>query len=341
MKRSLIALVAVAALVVAGCGSKPEPSGSGATAREPYTLVLDYFPNADHAALYAAKAHGDYAKAGLDVQIKAPPDPSAPLKLLEAGRADIAISYEPELMLARDRGATDLVSVGALVQVPLTSLISLPKGKVPNAAALAGKRVGTAGIPYQDSYLQTIEKRAGVKPSSVKETNVGFNLVPALLAGKVDAILGGFWNYEGVDLRRRGKKPVVMRMEKLGVPTYDELIFVVRKRSLDAAGASRLRRFLQATAEGVRLLRADPSAGVDALLKASPDLERGLQTAAVQATIPALLPPHGKPFGWQDPSAWARYEQWMRANGLLKRSPTSAPPLTNEFLPGEELDSGG
>jgi putative hydroxymethylpyrimidine transport system substrate-binding protein len=336
--RALLALLAAAALLAAGCGQKPEPSGAGAGKQEPFTVVLDYFPNADHAALYAAKAHGDYARAGLDVSLKPPPDPSAPLKLLEAGRADVAISYEPELLLARDQGASGLVSVGALVQVPLTSLISLPKGKIHNARDLAGKRVGTAGIPYQSAYLQTIEQHAGVNPSSVKEINLGFNLVPALLAGKVDAILGGFWNYEGVDLRRRGKKPVIMRMENLGVPTYNELIFVVGRHTLDAAGASRLRRFLQATFAGARLLRSDPSAGVDALLKASPGLDRGLQTAAVKATVPVLFPSQaGKPFGWQDPAAWARYEQWMRANRLLKRPPLSAPPLTNEFLPGQQL----
>ncbi|HEY7076371.1 MAG TPA: ABC transporter substrate-binding protein [Solirubrobacteraceae bacterium] len=338
MRRAL-ALIATA-LLAAGCGAKSEPSGSAPGRQEPYTVVLDYFPNADHAALYAAQASGDYARAGLDVKLQAPPDPSAPLKLLQAGRADVAISYEPELMLARDRGATDLVSVGALVQVPLTSIIALPKGKVHGPRDLAGKRVGTAGIPYQSAYLQTILKHAGVNPKSVKETDVGFNLVPALLGGKVDAILGGFWNYEAVDLRRRGRKPTVLRMEKLGVPTYDELIFVVRKQTLDTAGASRLRRFLQATFAGARRLRASPAAGVDALLKASPGLDRGLQTAAVKATTPVFFPPKGKPFGWQDPAAWARYELWMRANGLLKRPPTSAPPLTNEFLPGAPLDSG-
>jgi putative hydroxymethylpyrimidine transport system substrate-binding protein len=332
MKRAL-ALV-VAAALLAGCGQKSEPTGPGGTTPEPFTVLLDYFPNADHAAIYAAKAHGDYARAGLDVKIVAPPDPSAPLKLLQAGRADVAISYEPEVMLARDRGESDLVSVGALVQQPLTSLIALPKGKVRTARDLAGKRVGTAGIPYQAAYLETIAKHASVNPSTIRQIDVGFNLVPALLSGKVDAILGGFWNYEGVDLRRRGKKPVILRMEKLGVPTYNELVFVARRQSLDTAGASRLRRFLQATFAGARLLRSNPAAGVNALLKASPDLDRGLQTAAVKATAPALFPPAGRPFGWQDPTAWARYERWMRANGLLKRPPTTAPPLTNEFLPG-------
>src|SRR5204862_310766 len=154
-------------------------------------------PNADHAALYAAQAAGLYARAGLDVHIESPPDPAAPLKLLHAGRADLAISYEPEILLARDRGAEDIVAVGALVQKPLTSVISLPAARIATAADLAGKRVGTAGIPYQTAYLQTIVRHAHAAPA--REVDVGFNLVPALLSGKVDATLGAFWNYEGVD----------------------------------------------------------------------------------------------------------------------------------------------
>jgi putative hydroxymethylpyrimidine transport system substrate-binding protein len=340
LRRALTVLAALA-LLAAGCGEKPEPGPNATASSEPLRLVLDYFPNADHAGIYAAQASGEYRKSGLNVDIKAPPDPSAPLKLLEAGRADLVVSYEPELLLARDKGADDLVAVGALVQKPLTSLIALPDSKITGAKDLAGKRVGTAGIAYQSAYLKTILDKAGVDPGSVKETNVGFDLVRPLITKRVDATLGAFWNYEGVDLQRRGKKPQILRMDQLGVPTYDELVFVARKQDLDQGGASRIRRFLQATARGHRTLENDPKVGVDALLKASSGLDRGLQTAAVQATLPVFFPADKKqPFGYMDEAQWDAYGRWMQASGLLKRPANAGRALTNEFLPGQGLDPG-
>jgi putative hydroxymethylpyrimidine transport system substrate-binding protein len=340
MKRLPIAALAVAALLVAGCGEKPEP-GSGARAGTPQSLrvMLDYLPNADHAGLYAAQAMGDYKAAGLDVTLTPPPDPAAPLKLLQAGRTDLAISYEPELLLARDQGATDLVAVAALVQKPLTSLMSIGPHPIRDPAQLSGKRVGTAGIPYQSAYLKTILARAHA--TNVKETNVGFNLVPAMLSGKVAATLGAFWNYEAIDLQRRGRHPVALRMDQLGVPTYAELVIVARKQDLNTDGASRIRRFLQATARGYARLRTHPEAGVDALLKADNGLDRGLQLASVKATMSVFFPAdHSEPWGWQNRDDWDRYALWMKQHGLLKGEPNGGAALTTEFLAGQEHDPG-
>jgi len=345
MRRSptLAAVVLAAAAALAGCGEKSEPGGGASAGGRHAALrvMLDYLPNADHAGLYAARAEGDYGRAGLDVTLTPPPDPSAPLKLLRAGRADLAISYEPELLLARDQGATDLVAVAAIVQKPLTSLMSIGKAPIRNPGQLAGKRVGTSGIAYQSAYLKTIARRASVDPGSIKETNVGFNLVPAMLSGKVDATLGAYWNYEAIDLQRRGRSPVALRMDQLGVPTYAELVVVARKQDLDENGASRVRRFLEATATGYRRLQTRPQAGVDALVEADKGLDAGLQTAAIKASLPVFFPSSKRrPWGWQDRATWDRYALWMKQHGLLKGAPNGGAALTTEFLPGQQLDPG-
>jgi putative hydroxymethylpyrimidine transport system substrate-binding protein len=338
--RIATALLAVAcltcALALAACGTKQDAvSASGA---KRFTVMLDWFPNADHAPLYSALAHGDFRAAGLDVQPVIPSEAAEPLKLLAAGKVDMAISYEPELLLARDEGLK-LVSVGALVQRPLTSIIALPGQHVSNVSSLAGKTVGTAGIPYQAAMLRTaLQAAGGVSPTKVKEVNVGFNLVPAMLSGRVAATLGGYWNYEAIQLRLAHKHPLVIPVDRAGVPTYDELVLVVREDEARKRGQD-LRAFLQALTHGQREVRADPAAAAALLVRANPSLELRLQLESISQTLPATLPTNQSlPYGWQAPSAWATFASWMSSRGLLTHNPGSGlPPFTNEFLPGQGI----
>jgi putative hydroxymethylpyrimidine transport system substrate-binding protein len=321
---------------MSACGSKQDVTSTRGV--KPFAVMLDFFPNADHAPLYSAIAHGDFRTVGLDVQPQTPSDPSAPLKLLAAGKADMAISYEPELLLARDQGLK-LVSVGALVQRPLTSIIALPSQHVKRVADLAGKQVGTAGIGYQSAELRTALQSAGVRPATVREVNVGFNLVPAMLSRKVAATLGGFWNYEAIQLTLMHRRPVTIPVDRVGVPTYDELVLVVRQDEARTRGQD-LRAFLQALTRGEQEVHSDPAAAASLVLKANPDLDLKLQLASIERTLPVTLPADAsKPFGYQDPAAWAAFGQWMLSRGLLQHDPYAAglPPFTNEFLPGQGI----
>jgi putative hydroxymethylpyrimidine transport system substrate-binding protein len=332
----LVSAIAIAcALTVSACGSKHDVTSAPAV--KPFTVMLDFFPNADHAPLYAAIAAGDFRTVGLDVRPQVPAEPADPLKLLAAGRVDMAISYEPELLLARDQGLK-LVSIGALVQRPLTSIIALPGQHVRTVADLAGKRVGTAGIPYQAAELHTALQAAGVAPGRVTEVNVGFNLVPAMLSGKVAATLGGFWNYEAIQLRLLHRHPVVIPVDRAGVPAYDELVLVVREDEARTRGQD-LRAFMQALTRGERTVGANPQAAAALVVRANPSLEGKLQLESIRQTLPATKPAHaGDPYGWQEPSAWASFGAWMLAHGLLQHNPNGGlPPFTNEFLPGQGI----
>jgi len=331
----LLACMAGACLLALGaCGAKHDTLSASGT--KPFTVMLDWFPNADHAALYAALAHGEFRAVGLDVKLLAPSQTDEPLKLLAAGKVDMAISYEPELLLARDQGLR-VVSIGALVQRPLTSIIALPAAHVSSTADLRGKTVGTAGIPYQTAMLTAALHAAHLSSSAAKQVNVGFNLVPAMVSGKVDATLGGYWNYEAIQLALAHRSPTVIPVDKAGVPTYDELVLVVREHDARTRGQD-LRAFLQALSRGEREVRADPAAAAALVMKANPSLQRKLQLESIRRTLPAAQPPPGKPFGWQDPTAWAHFAEWMYAQRLTNHPPgAELPPFSNEFLPGQGL----
>jgi putative hydroxymethylpyrimidine transport system substrate-binding protein len=335
-KRLILVIAALSAVVLAGCGEKQETVTGSPSGAQQLTLMLDWFPNADHAGIYQALAEGDFSKAGLNVHVQVPSDPAAPLKLLAAGKVDAAISYEPEVLLARNQGLA-LVSVAAIVQRPLTSIVSIGSKHITTAAQLRGKRIGDAGIPYQHAYLTTILARAGVPASSVKEINVGANLVPAMLSGRVDATLGSFWNYEAIQLAMLHKRPNVIHMEQVGVPTYDELVVVVRKDTI-VNHPDVVRRFVQALGRGYEAVRRDPQAAATNLVHASSGLDPKLQLASIKATLPAFFPSSSAdPWGWQDSKQWTAYGQWMLKNRLISNPNAVVDASTNELLAGQGL----
>jgi putative hydroxymethylpyrimidine transport system substrate-binding protein len=316
-------------LGLAACGEKSEDTTGAAT--EPLSLTLDFYPNPDHAGIYMAQKLDYFREAGLDVSIQTPSDPAAPIKLLAAGKTDLAISYEPEVMLAREQGL-DVVAVGALVDRPLTSLIWLEKSGIKGVAGLRGKTIATAGIPYQNAYLKTILARAKLAPSDVKAVNVGYGLLPALVGGSAQAMLGGFSNVEGVDLRLRGKDPVVTPVDELGVPTYDELVLVARRDRLEEDPQA-IRLFLGALARGTAAAIESPEATTKALLEANPNLDPKLTKAEVSATLPLL-----SKRGTMDPGEWKAFIAWMNENGLISGRPATAEVLSNAYLAGQIPD---
>jgi putative hydroxymethylpyrimidine transport system substrate-binding protein len=337
MTRFRIPAVALAvlafALLLAACGEKSEETGGE---RESFTLTLDFYPNPDHAGIYMADKLGYFEEAGLDVQIETPSDPAAPVKQVAAGRSDLAISYEPEVALAREQGL-DVVAVAALVNQPLTSLIWLGKSGIKGVADLKGKTIATAGIPYQDKFLETILARIDLTPGDVKSVNVGFGLLPAVVGGSAQAMLGGFRNVEGVDLRERGLAPTVTPVDQLGVPTYDELVLVARRQSLEES-PDKFRLFLAALERGTEAAVAQPGAATTAITEANPDLEPKLAAAEVKATLPLLgARTPGQPYGYMDPKEWATFAGWMRDNGLIESLPQAGELLDNGYLPSGEI----
>ncbi len=328
---AVVVAMGAVALALSACGGGNEPSTGSPSNPQPFTLDLDWYVNPDHAGIYSALDRGFFKQAGLDVQPQVPSDPSAPIKEVAAGRSDLAVSYEPEVLLAQDKGL-DVQAVGAIVNRPLTSLISLPKAGIASAAGLRGKTVGTAGIPYQSDYFETVLQRAGLPASAANEVNVGLNLLPTLIAGRVDAILGGFRNVEGVDLQQRGLDPRIVPVDQLGVPTYDELVLVARRSTVDQHPEA-IRSFISALAQGTSYATAHPQEAANAVLMAGKGLDPMQTRAEVDATLPLLAGSPGRPYGFMDPHEWREYADWMADHDLISSAPRTSDILTNELLP--------
>jgi putative hydroxymethylpyrimidine transport system substrate-binding protein len=326
----VVAVVVTLAAILAGCGEKEETVKGGET--EPFTVALDFYVNPDHAGIFRALGRGDFSEAGLDVDTQVPADPSAPIRQVAAGRADLAISYEPEVLLALDQGLP-VKAVAALVDQPLTSLISLPEADIAKPADLEGKTIATAGIPYQTAFLESILDAEGLAPDAVEQVDVGLGLLPAVLSGRADAMLGGFLNVEGVDLELRGLNPRIVPVDELGIPTYDELVLVANSDRVEEDPEA-IRLFIAALERGTLDAAENPDAATDAVLEAGEGLEPRLTAAEVEETLPLLVGEgEDERFGFMDRREWKRFIVFMANEGLIARRPGTEEALTNALLP--------
>jgi len=276
-----------------------------------FTVLLDWFVNPDHAPLFCAKYTGAFEKAGLNVQLIAPTDPDIPPRLVAAHQADIALSYQTQLYLLCDQGLP-LRRTGTLINQPLNTLMALGTAGIHSIADLKGKKIGYSVAGVEDVLIGTMLSTAGLGLADVTLVNVNFNLVTSLLSHEVDAVIGGYRNFEENELREKGADPVVFFPEDYGVPRSDELIMMSNAAALND---ERLPAFLTAVRDGGDALRADPKGMWRQFIKDQPSLNDTLNKTAWFQSIPYFAP---DPFKL-DVKRYATYRDFMFAKGLIKK----------------------
>ncbi len=322
MRKRLLGTLVVA-LLTSSCGSSGPAATSGSAAAPPpqkVTIQLDWYPNPDHVGLYTGIDRGFFAAAGLAVQPISPSDVSDAIKLVAAGRVDLGISYEPELFFAQQQHIP-ATAVAAMVPTALNSIIARGDRGIHSVRDLQGKTVGVDGSASTDAFLSTVLAHAGLNPNTaVRREVVRFGLLQVLLAGKVDAIAGGFQNIEGIDAADRGLHPVIFPVDHYGVPTYDELVVIANSQRLadDPAYAGMVQRFVAALAKATNWARHHQTAAIAVMRKESYRDYQNDIARSVPATLRLLrtsaLSIH----------AWNRFGMWMYRSGLLQSKPDAA-----------------
>jgi putative hydroxymethylpyrimidine transport system substrate-binding protein len=290
-----------------------------AAAQDKVRLLLDWFVNPDHAALVIAKQRGLFAKQGLDVELIAPADPNAPPKLVAAGQAEYALSYQPTLQMLAAEGLP-LVRVGVLVAQPLNSLVALEDGPVKTIADFKGRKIGYSIAGFEEALLGAILEKAGLTLKDVTLINVNFALTTALMSKQVDGVIGAFRNFELNDLALHKAKGRLWEVEKNGVPTYDELILVTKRETVDVA---RTKRLLAALAEATAWLRANPDEAWGIFSTSGKELDGELNKLAWKDTLPLLA---------ADPTALDRDRYQAFADFLVKRGLIKQAPPLDSYL---------
>ena len=282
-------------------------------AADKLTVLLDWFYNPDHAPLVIAKEGGFFEKHGLDVEMIAPADASAPPRLVAAGQADIAVTYQPDLMLQVKEGLP-LTRIGTLIETPLNALIALKDGPIKTLADLKGKKIGYSVASLQNAYIGTVLASVGLTEKDVEMVNVNFNLTTSLMSGQVDAVIDGYRNVELIQLGLEGKPGRAFFLEEHGVPAYDELIYVTRN---ELRGDPRMARFLAAVEEATIYLTNHPDEALATFVKAHRELDNQLNRDSFYATLPRFA----KRPAALDIGRYDRFAEFMKAKGLLAAVP--------------------
>jgi putative hydroxymethylpyrimidine transport system substrate-binding protein len=295
-------------------------------------VALDWYPNANHAGLYLAQARGHFEAEGLEVELYTPSDPTLVLQTVGAGQDTLGISYQTDLLLARAQ-EVPVVSVAALVQHPLLAVMALESAGITRPADLVRQKVGYPGIPSQEAILATMLETDGASLDDVELVSVGFELVPAVISGGVAAVMGAYWTHETILAEREGYPVDVLRVEEWGVPDYYELVLVAAEESV-AEQPETIAAFLRAMQRGYVEAIAEPTAALDALEAASPDLDRPVEEEGIELLIP-VWQDGVSVFGTQTPERWNAYAAWMVERGLIPDDLEVDAAYTVDLLPTE------
>ena len=281
-------------------------------AKEKMTLLLDWFINPDHGPIIIAKEKGYFSDQNLEIEIIAPADPSAPPKLVAAGQADLAVSYQPQLHLQLTQGLP-LIRVGTLVATPLNCLLVLENGPIKTPQSLSGKKIGFSVAGVEEILLSAILEKYGVKIEDVELVNVNFSLSPSLMSGQVDAVIGAFRNFELNQMKIENVPGKCFFLEEEGVPPYDELIYVANSKNIDK---EKIRKFLKATELATQFIINNPEESWKIFASTSKELDDQLNKMAWADTIPrfALRPPAF------DSGRYLEFQDFLLQNKLINKA---------------------
>jgi putative hydroxymethylpyrimidine transport system substrate-binding protein len=320
------------AVLLAGCGgggdesvkaqagdgeAKPRPRWSGPP-REVFVTV-EGLESASDLGILMAEKHGFFADAGINATVLAPAAPIRSIAYVASGSSVFGVTRLPQVAMSRAKGVK-VAAVGSLISQPTMSMIWLPGSKIRSVADLKGKRIGIAGLPSEAGFLESVLRGEGLTLDDVRLERVGYELVPSLLDGRADAILGS-WNQEGVELEARGEKPVVTRLRSLGAPDYEELVVVARADRV-AEDPRLVRDFMSAVVRGANAAVKDPAGAVEVLqqdLEANPETDPQTRKLEAQETLPLL-----STTGVIDADSTEELLEWMHEEGLMQGKLTSS-----------------
>ncbi len=327
MKKLLSILMAVLMLlVIVGCGAKPSTApaeSSKAPELKEIDVVLDWYPNALHAFLYTAIEKGYYAEEGLKVNIRFPSNANDAMSLVAAGKAQVGLYYQQDVIMARVNQKVPVRSIGAVVQSPLNIVLNLKSANIHSPKDLVGKTIGYAGTELSEALIRSMMANVGADYSDVQMIDVGFDLMSSMTTGNVDATIGCYVNHEVPQMIKEGFEVDYFMVDGYGVPTYYEGVFMSNDEMIKN-DPDTLKAFLKASAKGFADMKINPEESLAILLKNQNTENFPLSESVERESMTMLLPlmeTETASFLSQTEEVWQKNIDWLYDQGLITEKP--------------------
>jgi len=278
------------------------------------SLALDWYPNSNHAGIYYGIDNGYFEENDINVDVYTPSDPASILQTVASGRDEFGISYQPDLLLARSEGIP-VVAVHSIVKTPLNSIMTLGDSGIDNPSKLKNKTIGYPGIPLNIGILSSILEEQSLTIDDVELVDVGFDLVPALLSERVDAVIGAFWSHESILIELEGREVNILKFEEWGIPKYHELVLVTSEEYLKN-NEEIVEKFVDAFSRGYEKSIENNDESMEALIAAFPEVNVELETQGIKL----LSPLWQESFDSDGMDNWNKFGDWMKDKGLISES---------------------
>ena len=278
------------------------------------SLALDWYPNSNHAGIYYGIDNGYFEENNINVDVYTPSDPASILQTVASGRDEFGISYQPDLLLARSEGIP-VVAVHSIVKTPLNSIMTLGDSGIDNPSKLKNKTIGYPGIPLNIGILSSILEEQNLTIDDVELVDVGFDLVPALLSERVDAIIGAFWSHESILIELEGREVNILKFEEWGIPKYHELVLVTSEEYFKN-NEEIVEKFVDAFSRGYKKSIENNDKSMEALIAAFPEVNIELETHGIKL----LTPLWQESFDSDGMDSWNKFGDWMKDKGLISES---------------------
>ncbi|OXS77987.1 ABC transporter substrate-binding protein [Domibacillus enclensis] len=316
----------LAAMLLAGCGSSTNEEGAGEAGgseeMQDVSLMLDWYPNAVHSFLYVAEEKGYFKEEGINLDIQFPANATDPIGMAASDQVTMAITYQPDVIVARTEQNVGVKSVGTIVREPLNRVVSLAESNIKSPKDLEGKTVGYTGIPLNESIVKTMVEEDGGDPSKVELVDVGFELNSTLISKRADAVVGAYINHEVPLLEFEGYQTANFDLTEYGVPSFYELIAVTSDKTWEE-NPELIQAFWRAAEKGFADMKANPDEALDILMANQETenfpLEEEVEKESMAILLPLMEGEQG--FGYQEEEPWQETADWMKETGLIQNDP--------------------